>query len=75
MVSHVVKNLLDNGYKIKGTVRSLENKEKYDYLWSLTPNAKEIIEIVEANLNDVICMGWCLKENLNCLSYGYSYAF
>lgn len=61
MASHVVKNLLDNGYKIKGTVRSLENREKYEYLWSLAPNAKDRIEIVQANLNDATVWDDVLK--------------
>jgi len=49
---HVTKLLLENGYKVKGTVRSLANKQKYEFLYNLTPDAKDKIQFIEANLND-----------------------
>merc|ERR1712054_690879 len=49
---HVTKLLLENGYKVKGTVRSLAAKQKYEFLYNLTPDAKDKIQFIEANLND-----------------------
>lgn len=47
--SHIVKNLLEKGYKVRGTVRSIENKEKYEFLYNFT-DKRENLEIVEADL-------------------------
>ena len=47
IASHVVDQLLKQGHHVRGTVRSLDDKEKVDALKSLGP-----VEIVEANLMD-----------------------
>jgi len=39
------------GYQVRGTVRSLQNKEKVEFLQNLCPGAKFPIELVEADLN------------------------
>ena len=39
IASHVISQLLEKGYKVLGTVRSLDNKEKYAFLNEL-PKAK-----------------------------------
>ena len=46
---HSVKDLLENGYKVRGTVRSLTSKDKYSHLLDL-PHAKENLELMEADL-------------------------
>ena len=44
---HVVDQLLKQGHHVRGTVRSLKDKEKVDALSKLGP-----IELIEANLLD-----------------------
>ena len=46
----VVKRLLEAGYRVRGTVRSLENEKKVAPLRNLCPDAKHPIELVEADL-------------------------
>lgn len=40
IASHVIKELLQRGYHVIGTVRSVANKDKYAFLYEF-PNAKE----------------------------------
>nr|QFQ61500.1 dihydroflavonol 4-reductase [Dryopteris erythrosora] len=47
--SWLVMRLLQRGYSVRGTVRSLEDKSKTEHLLSL-PEAKEKLELVEADL-------------------------
>lgn len=49
LASHVINELLQRGYEVVGTVRSLANKEKYAFLYEL-PHAKEKLEMREADL-------------------------
>eukprot|EP00730_Choanoeca_flexa_P012865 TRINITY_DN4697_c0_g1_i1.p1 TRINITY_DN4697_c0_g1~~TRINITY_DN4697_c0_g1_i1.p1 ORF type:complete len:331 (+),score=67.72 TRINITY_DN4697_c0_g1_i1:19-1011(+) len=46
---HLVKQLLDKGYKVRGTVRSLTNADAVEYLRKLD-GADERLELVEADL-------------------------
>ncbi|XP_047485902.1 phenylacetaldehyde reductase-like, partial [Penaeus chinensis] len=48
--SHVAKLLLEEGYKVRGTVRSLSNEAKVEPLKNLVPEAKFPLELVEADL-------------------------
>lgn len=41
----VIHDLLKIGYKVRGTVRSLANKERYEALYKL-PHAKENLTLV-----------------------------
>lgn len=50
IASHVAKLLLEEGYKVRGTVRSLSNEAKVEPLKNLVPDAKFPIELVEADL-------------------------
>ena len=50
VASHIIKQLLEQGYKVRGTVRSLANKEKYKFLYELVPEKKDNIQFVEASL-------------------------
>lgn len=49
IAAHVVKQLLQKGYNVKGTVRSLKNRSIYSYLDNLS-GAMEKLELVEAEL-------------------------
>lgn len=54
IATHIVKQLLDKGYRVRGTVRSLKNEKKVAPLRSLSDKAKARfeIELVEADLID-----------------------
>ena len=47
--SHIAKNLLEKGYKVRGTVRAIDKKEKYDFLYDYA-DKPDSLEIVEADL-------------------------
>ena len=49
LASHVIKELLQRGYRVVGTVRNLNNKEKYSFLYEFS-HAKENLELRQANL-------------------------
>lgn len=53
--SHCVKVLLERGYYVVGTVRSLKDKEKYQELFQLTDKNKGNLEIVEGDILDSEC--------------------
>jgi nucleoside-diphosphate-sugar epimerase len=50
IASHCIKMLLDQGNKVRGTVRSLANKEKYQFLYDLSPTNNNNLTIVEVDL-------------------------
>ncbi len=50
LASWVIKQLLDEGYSVNGTVRNLANKEKYDYLLKLTDESTGKLKLFEADL-------------------------
>ncbi len=49
IASHIVQQLLQQGYTVHGTVRSVSNKSKNQFLLDL-PNAKTHLKLFEANL-------------------------
>lgn len=51
IAGHVVKLLQEEGYIVRGTVRSLKNANKIKHLYNICPNAKHKLELVEADLN------------------------
>jgi len=53
--THVVKVLLDAGYKVRGTVRNVKDEKKVKHLYNLCPNAAHPLELVEADLTDKSC--------------------
>jgi len=53
--SHVVKSLLEKGYSVRGTVRSLGNEKRLEFLRAM-PGASDNLELVEANL--ISTDGW-----------------
>ena len=50
IATHIVQQLQQAGYKVRGTVRSLSNPKKVDPLKKLCPNAAHELELVEADL-------------------------
>ena len=48
--THVAKVLVDEGYKVRGTVRSLSNAKKTEQIRDLFKDAKHPVELVEADL-------------------------
>jgi nucleoside-diphosphate-sugar epimerase len=48
---HTIKQLLEKGYRVRGTVRSLKDVKKNEPITSL-PGASERLELVEADLNN-----------------------
>jgi len=49
IASHLVRELMEKGYNVKGTVRDLSHPEKYSFLTSL-PKADQHLELVESEL-------------------------
>ncbi len=50
IASHLIKLLLERGYRVRGTVRSLANKTKNNFIYNLVPEKNDHLELVEANL-------------------------
>jgi dihydroflavonol-4-reductase len=50
IAGHLVKQLLEQGYTVHGTVRSLKSKERYEYLYNLA-NASTNLKLFEADLS------------------------
>jgi len=50
LASHIVKQLLEQGYRVRGTVRSLKDEKKCKPLRNLAQSAKHELELVEADL-------------------------
>ncbi len=55
VASFIVKKLLEDGYHVRGSVRSLSDPSKYDFLHRLAPS-KEALELVECDLKSP--KGW-----------------
>lgn len=52
VASNIIKILLERDYKVRGTVRSLAKKEKYEFLTKLVPEKSHNLEFAEADLMD-----------------------
>jgi len=52
IASNLIKLLLLKDYQVRGTVRSLSNKPKYEFLYTLAPEKNSNLELVEANLTE-----------------------
>ena len=51
MASHIVQQLLQDGrFRVRGTVRSLNNEQKVKFLRELVPEAKYPLRLIEADL-------------------------
>lgn len=51
IAGHIIQQLQLAGYRVRGTVRSIENQAKVGPLKTLVHEAKHPLELVEANLN------------------------
>jgi dihydroflavonol-4-reductase len=49
VAGHIIDQLLKKGYKVRGTVRSIKDKEKLKFLYDLDPTGNSL-ELVEADL-------------------------
>lgn len=63
MASWLIKYLLEDGYKVRVTVRNIKDEAKYFHLTKISENAKGSLEVYEADLLDQdafkICMSGC----------------
>ena len=50
IATHVIKQLQEAGYQVRGTVRSLSDEAKVKHLNDLCPEAAFKLELVEADL-------------------------
>lgn len=50
IATHVIKQLQEQGHKVRGTVRSLSDEAKIKHLQDLCPDAPFKLELVEADL-------------------------
>lgn len=50
IATHIIKLLLDQGYRVRGTVRNLKDTKKVNPLKSLSSNAEKNLQLVEADL-------------------------
>lgn len=50
IATHIVKKLLEKGYRVRGTVRSLRDEKKVGPLRQLAQNSRFELELVEADL-------------------------
>ena len=50
LATHVIQQLQQRGYRVRGSVRSTENEEKNKVLLELVPDAEHKLELVEADL-------------------------
>jgi len=49
---HIIKLLLERDYKVRGTVRSVANRDKNGFLYNLVPEKSHNLELVEADLGN-----------------------
>ena len=52
IASHIVQQLQQAGYAVRGTVRSLENETKIQHLKELCSDPAHELELVEAELEN-----------------------
>lgn len=62
IATHIVKQLLEHGYRVRGTVRNLKDEKKLGPLRNLVTEPKYPLELVEANLLDEVCWLEAVKD-------------
>ena len=62
LATHVIKKCLEEGYRVRGTVRSLKDHKKVDPLRKLVENPRHELGLVEADLNDEKCWLSAVKD-------------
>ena len=62
LAGHVIYYLLDRGYLVRGTVRSLKDPTKVNHLYQIHPKYKDNLELVEAELLNKSSWDAAMKE-------------
>ncbi|EAR87901.2 oxidoreductase, putative (macronuclear) [Tetrahymena thermophila SB210] len=62
LAGHVLFCLLERGYQVRGTVRSLQNHKKIDHLYQINPSKSKNLELVEADLQDKSSWDLAMKD-------------
>ncbi|KAL4484411.1 hypothetical protein ABPG74_019588 [Tetrahymena malaccensis] len=62
LAGHILNILLERGYKVRGTVRSLKNHKKLDHIYQINPTFKQNLELVEADLCNKECWDTIMKD-------------
>ncbi|XP_067142568.1 uncharacterized protein [Centruroides vittatus] len=62
IAAHIIKLLLEEEYRVRGTVRSLQNEQKVKPLQELCPDARYPLELVEADLTNPDCWKDVVKD-------------
>ncbi|EAS07176.1 cinnamoyl-CoA reductase (macronuclear) [Tetrahymena thermophila SB210] len=62
LAGHVLNTLLERGYKVRGTVRSLKNPKKVDHLYKINPSKRNNLELVEADLSNTNSWDIVMKD-------------
>eukprot|EP01016_Furgasonia_blochmanni_P050473 TRINITY_DN7805_c0_g1_i4.p1 TRINITY_DN7805_c0_g1~~TRINITY_DN7805_c0_g1_i4.p1 ORF type:complete len:420 (+),score=89.83 TRINITY_DN7805_c0_g1_i4:88-1260(+) len=52
IAAHVIRELLEKGYRVRGTVRDPNNKKKTEPIYQIYPEKRDLIELVQADLLD-----------------------
>jgi dihydroflavonol-4-reductase len=63
VASHIIKLLLEKGYTVHGTVRSLANKNKFDFLYKLPHASTTNLKLFEADLSQVGSYDEAIKDS------------
>ena len=50
VASWIIKYLIDDGYTVHGTIRSIQNKDKYKHLLDIDSSGKGVLKLFEADL-------------------------
>ena len=62
VATHIIQQLLQTGYRVRGTVRSLKNDQKVKPLYELCPESNDKLELVECDLLDEQCWPAAVKD-------------
>ena len=62
LASHIVKQLLEQGYRVRGSVRNKNDKNEVSFLKYLIESKKYPLELVEADLLDENCWIDAVKD-------------
>jgi dihydroflavonol-4-reductase len=62
IASHIVKQLLDLGYRVRATVRNLKDEKKTAPLRALDVSQRSLLELVEADLTNEACWSSVVRE-------------
>lgn len=52
LAGHVLNHLLNRGFKVRGTVRSLKDIKKVNHIYEINTSKRDNLELIEADLLD-----------------------